>query len=143
MIESKEETGGEKIDNEDIQAQCAQFLLAGYETSSTTLGFICYQLALNTHIQDKVRDEADRLWPGDEVNSVEFAEVPTKRRRFVVRSLKSTRLEIYFCYFWAKDSHCTYLHPGVKESQRQLLGRTWQRIVVRRLACRIMPRKSV
>ena len=70
MLDAKEETGGEKIDNEDIQAQCLTFLLAGYETSSTTLGFVCYHLALDTRVQDKLRDEIDRMWPGDEVGSI-------------------------------------------------------------------------
>ena len=67
MLDAKEETGGEKIDNEDIQAQSVVFLLAGYETSSTTLGFVCYHLALDTPMQDKLRDEIDHMWPGDEV----------------------------------------------------------------------------
>lgn len=67
MLDAKDETGAEKLDNEDIQAQTLVFLLAGYETSSTTLGFLCYHLALNTHLQDKLRDEIDRIWSGDEV----------------------------------------------------------------------------
>ena len=67
MLDAKDETGGEKLDNEDIQAQTLVFLLAGYETSSTTLGFLCYHLAVNTDVQDKLRDEIDLMWPGDEV----------------------------------------------------------------------------
>ena len=67
MLDAKEESGGEKIDIEDIQAQTLVFLLAGYETSSTTLGFVCYRLAVDTHVQDKLRDEIDRMWPDDEV----------------------------------------------------------------------------
>lgn len=68
MLDAKEETGGEKVDNEDIQAQSLMFLLAGYETSSTTLSFICYHLALDTHAQDKLREEIDRVWPENEVS---------------------------------------------------------------------------
>ena len=68
MLDAKEGTGSEKIDNEDIQAQTLVFLLAGYETSSTTLGFVSYHLALDTQVQDKLRDEIDRLWPEDEVS---------------------------------------------------------------------------
>lgn len=70
MLDATEETGGEKIDNDDIQAQSLVFLLAGYDTSSTTLAFACHQLALNTHVQDKLRDEIDRMWPGDEVDRI-------------------------------------------------------------------------
>lgn len=68
MLDAKEEPGSEKIDNEDIQAQTLVFLLAGYETSSTTLGFVSYHLALDTQVQDKLRDEIDRMWPDDKVS---------------------------------------------------------------------------
>ena len=67
MLEAKEESGGEKIDNEDIQAQSLVFLFGGYETTSTTLAFACYHLALDGQVQDQLRDEIDRMWPGDEV----------------------------------------------------------------------------
>lgn len=69
MLDAKDETGGEKIDYDDIKAQCLTFLLAGYDTSSTTLAFICYELVLHTDVQDKLRDEIDRMWPGDEVST--------------------------------------------------------------------------
>ena len=72
MLDAKDETGGEKIDNEDIQAQSLVFLLAGYETSSTTLAFACYHLALDTHVQDKLRDEIDCMWPEDEVDIIKI-----------------------------------------------------------------------
>lgn len=67
MLDAKDETGGEKIDYEDIIAQTLVFLIAGYETTSTTLGFVCYHLAVDAHVQDKLRNEIDRLWPVDEV----------------------------------------------------------------------------
>ena len=70
MLDAKDETGGGKVDNDDILAQSLVFLLAGYETPSTTLGFVCYHLATDTHVQDKLRDEIDRMWPGDEVCSL-------------------------------------------------------------------------
>ena len=59
MPDAKDETEG-KIDNEDIQAQSVMFLLAWYETSSATLGFVCYHLAIETHMQRKTeRRETD------------------------------------------------------------------------------------
>ena len=67
MLDAKEESGGEKIDNEDIQAQSLVFLFGGYETTSTTLAFACYHLALDGQVQDQLRDEIDQMWPGDEV----------------------------------------------------------------------------
>jgi len=68
MLDAKNDTGGEKIDNDDIQAQSLVFLLAGYETSSTTLGFVCYHLVTDTHVQDKLRAEIDQMCSGDEVS---------------------------------------------------------------------------
>ena len=42
------------------------FLLAGYETSSTTLGYIFYELATNQQVQHAVRKEIHEVIPEDE-----------------------------------------------------------------------------
>lgn len=42
------------------------FLLAGYETSSTTLAFIFYELATNPHVQDALRKEILEVVPEGE-----------------------------------------------------------------------------
>ncbi|KAI8421254.1 hypothetical protein MSG28_008309 [Choristoneura fumiferana] len=42
-----------------IEAQAFLFYAAGYETSASTMGFMLYQLALETEIQDKLRAEID------------------------------------------------------------------------------------
>ena len=39
------------------------FMLAGYETTSTALGFTAYELALNPHVQEKLRAEIDEYFP--------------------------------------------------------------------------------
>ncbi|CAG2114370.1 unnamed protein product [Medioppia subpectinata] len=41
-----------KLTSAEIVAQCALFLIAGYETSAQTLSFCTYELALNPDIQD-------------------------------------------------------------------------------------------
>lgn len=47
--------------NELITAQCFVFFVAGFETSSTTLSFCLYELALNKDIHDRLQDEIDRV----------------------------------------------------------------------------------
>ncbi|KAL7026338.1 hypothetical protein ACKWTF_013871 [Chironomus riparius] len=42
---------------EEIVANCFIFLLAGFETSSSTLTFCSYELALNQDVQDRLREE--------------------------------------------------------------------------------------
>ena len=46
-----------KLTDEEINGQYQIFLFAGYETSSNTLAYITYQLALNQNVQDKLREE--------------------------------------------------------------------------------------
>ncbi|KAL9967761.1 hypothetical protein ACROYT_G026053 [Oculina patagonica] len=60
MMTANEETtveGVSRLSDEEIVAQAVVFLLAGYETSSNTLAFTTYFLALNPDVQDKLRAE--------------------------------------------------------------------------------------
>lgn len=47
------------ITEDEIVGQAFVFLLAGYETSSNTLAFTCYLLAINPECQSKVQEEVD------------------------------------------------------------------------------------
>jgi cytochrome P450 family 3 subfamily A len=51
-----------KLTDDEVVAQCIIFLLAGYETSSTTLSMVCYHLATNPDIQEKLQEEIDSVW---------------------------------------------------------------------------------
>ncbi|KAL1441241.1 hypothetical protein MTO96_008663 [Rhipicephalus appendiculatus] len=43
----------------EVMAQCVLFFLAGLETTSSTLAFATYHLALNPEVQEKLRKEVD------------------------------------------------------------------------------------
>ena len=58
-----------KLTDEDIVAVASEFMLAGYETTSNTLGFTSYLLALNTDKQDKLCAEIDAYYEKNEVRN--------------------------------------------------------------------------
>lgn len=54
-----------KLSDSEVLAQSIVFLAAGYETSSTTLSFVCHHLATSPEIQDKLQQEIDNAWPDE------------------------------------------------------------------------------
>ncbi|XP_063231403.1 cytochrome P450 6k1-like isoform X2 [Bacillus rossius redtenbacheri] len=48
-----------EITDDLLAAQCFVFFTAGYETSSATMGFCLYELALNPRVQERLRSEVD------------------------------------------------------------------------------------
>ncbi|KAM6982456.1 cytochrome P450 3A40-like [Tautogolabrus adspersus] len=63
--ENKEDTGSEKkgLTDNEILSQAMIFIFAGYETSSSTLGFLSYDLAINPQIQKRLQEEIDETFP--------------------------------------------------------------------------------
>lgn len=51
-----------RLSDSEVLAQSFLFLLAGYETSSNTLGFVSYLLATNPDVQEKLQKDIDSVW---------------------------------------------------------------------------------
>ena len=58
-VEEGEKTEKKKLTDEEITAHATLFMLAGYETTSNSLTFTSYLLALNPDIQEKLQEEID------------------------------------------------------------------------------------
>ncbi|XP_027569035.2 cytochrome P450 3A29-like [Pipra filicauda] len=72
MIESQNLQDGSKsaeadwdktLSDEEILAQALIFVFAGYETTSSTLSYIAYNLAIHPDVQQRLQDEVDAYLP--------------------------------------------------------------------------------
>ena len=55
-----------KLTDTEVIAQSFVFLIAGYETSSNTLGLTSYHIATHPEVQDKLQQEIDSVWTDEE-----------------------------------------------------------------------------
>lgn len=60
-LQSKCLKPGRSFDINQLTAQAFFFFIAGYETSSTSLTFLLYELSVNPHVQDKIRNEINEV----------------------------------------------------------------------------------
>ena len=49
-----------ELDDEDIISQAIVFFLAGFDTTSTLLCFVCYELATHPDVQKRLQEETDK-----------------------------------------------------------------------------------
>ena len=67
--------GSGKLSDDELVAQSFVFLLAGYETTATTLSFVSYLLALNPDVQDKLIDEIDQAFENDNDDDLSYDKI--------------------------------------------------------------------
>lgn len=59
--QSRDDNNWPQLTIDEVAAHCLLFFIASFETSSTTMNFCLYELARHPDIQDKVRDEVNRV----------------------------------------------------------------------------------
>ena len=57
MIDASDSETKERLETGDIVAESVGFMLAGYETTSTTLAFATYLLATHPEVQERLANE--------------------------------------------------------------------------------------
>ena len=62
MSKEVKEKDCSKVTIEDIQGQAIIFFIAGFETSSSLMSFICHELAANLDVQEKLHLEIDKYF---------------------------------------------------------------------------------
>lgn len=53
--------GADKIDIAEASAQAFVFFIAGFETTSSTVTYCLYELAINPDVQEKLQEEIDEV----------------------------------------------------------------------------------
>ncbi|KAL1382849.1 hypothetical protein pipiens_013188 [Culex pipiens pipiens] len=61
MLEIRNKNGEEGLTMDELSAQCFIFFTAGFETSSATMNFCLYELALNPVVQNRLRQEIEEV----------------------------------------------------------------------------------
>ena len=61
IMDMKDDESDTKMDDELLQAEVFTFLLAGHETTSTSMVWTLYELAKQPGIQEKIRKEAEEV----------------------------------------------------------------------------------
>lgn len=99
MYSDDSTTKNDGLTLEEIAAQVFVFFFGGFETSSTTMTYALYELAINTDIQQKARKEINRIYEkyGNEINYEGIMEMSYLEQIIYGKFLKFLHLIIIYC----------------------------------------------
>ena len=78
-----------RLDEEAIVATALVIMVAGYDTTGSTLSFACYELAKNIEVQEKLRDEISEIFCGKE-NEEDLSYEDIKKMKYMDQVLEET-----------------------------------------------------
>lgn len=85
----------EKLNIEDITAQALIFFVAGFDTVSTVMCFLSYELAVNVDIQQRLQDEIDQTLNACEGTLIYEALLKMKYMDMVISGIKLNQSLLY------------------------------------------------
>uniref|UniRef100_A0A1Y1KXB9 Cytochrome P450 n=1 Tax=Photinus pyralis TaxID=7054 RepID=A0A1Y1KXB9_PHOPY len=109
LMEVGESDGEHSLTIAEIAAQAFGFFVAGFETSSTTMSFFLYELALNADLQQKVRDEI-KLVLGKHAGKVTYEAI--MEMKFMDQVISETLRKYPPLSFLTRQCVKNYRHPS-------------------------------
>ncbi|KAH8309490.1 hypothetical protein KR059_010788 [Drosophila kikkawai] len=94
---------------DEVLAQAFVFFIAGFETSSSTMGYALYELAKNPHIQDKVRAEVEEVL---EKHGQELSFESIKELKYLSMVIDETSRLYSIASHLIRKAHRRYVVPG-------------------------------
>ncbi|KOX72547.1 putative cytochrome P450 6a20 [Melipona quadrifasciata] len=111
LKEHPEKMGDNKLTDNLLVAQAFGFFNAGFETSSTTMTNVLYELALNPDIQDKLRQEINDHFA---MHNGEFKYENMKEMKYLDKVYKETLRKYPPIGLVPRRSVCPYTFRGTK-----------------------------
>ena len=120
LMDAAKADSGEDMSLEDVRDEIATFLLAGHETTATTLSWVWYLLSLYPQAQDRIEEEVARV-AGDRALTAEDVSSLVYTRAVVDETL---RLYPPVANLLRKANETTDIAPGVtvKAGERVLIS---------------------
>ncbi|EZA52469.1 Cytochrome P450 9e2 [Ooceraea biroi] len=115
LMQARDKGSAHKLTLDDIVSQAFIFFFAGFETSSTLMCFVAYELAVNPDIQARLRDEVDRhLAEGNGSISYDSMSKMVYMDMVVSEALRKYPPVIFTDRFTAKRYELPPAQPGCK-----------------------------
>lgn len=80
LLAARDDESGERFDDEALRDQALTIFIAGIETSSYTLAWVCHLLSRHPDVHDEVTAEVDHVLGGRAVSAGDLAELGALRR---------------------------------------------------------------